>query len=118
MRFKIEDKVIHFYLSNREIEKYDGEGGLSAENTLEDGDMPFKIENGGRYDILINGRPIQLKTKTGFSPKSGYTAEVEANGHLFRFVKINEITKYDVFRELLKHYKKVVKTTGDNKVGS
>lgn len=105
MRFKIEGEVINFFLSKREVDRYSGFGELSAENALIDNDMPFKVEDKGKYLISINGKQIELETHTNFNPDKGYVVDVLANGFEFSFSKIHEINKYDLFRELVKQYK-------------
>jgi hypothetical protein len=103
MRFKIEQDGIHFFLSDREVEKY----GLRAENVIKDNDMPFKMTD-GNHVIHLNGLPLSLQSQVA-ETESGYKVEVRSNGHTFAVEKITEINKYDVFRHLAKNYRNIVK---------
>ncbi|MNW28104.1 hypothetical protein D3C74_49160 [compost metagenome] len=108
MRFKVEQNGINFFLSDREVQNYDEGRKLTTDNNLiEDEDMGFKLGDEDAKLIRINGQPILIKSRVQ-NTSAGSIADIEANGYPFRFSKIMEITKYDLFRYLVRHFKRIV----------
>lgn len=96
MRFRLKNNEIHFFLSDREVEKYQCD--LKKENTI-GGIEEFKLQE-GKHTVKVNDIEVDINVQI-VEENVGYRAIVSSDKHEFSFHKIKEISKYDLFRNLV-----------------
>ncbi len=104
MKFKNKGtSAVSLFLSNRETEKYPW---FKEEIEIIEGGLNRTVAD-GKYDLMVQGVPVELKVKVTEEGLGNRKASCEANGFLFEIYKPRDIRKYDLYRVIVQNWKDV-----------